>query len=96
MAKKKTTGSVKSKSKYFSKMARKFSGPQDHYSPAVARDVSLRGKTTDYTDTSVSLSNANSTAGNAGKSQFIYGDSLYATSTERGGSPTVIRRVMNL
>jgi len=93
MAKKKKKGSTKSK--MISKMAGKFAGPQSHYPPAVARDVSKRSGTTDYSS-SPSLANANTVASSAGKTQFIYGNTLYTTNTERGGSPTTVRRVMNV
>lgn len=88
MAKKKKKGSTKSK--MISRMAGKFAGPQDYYSPAVARDVSKRGGTTDYSS-SPSLENANSTANSAGKSQFIYNRKLYNVGSGRGASPTLVR-----
>lgn len=91
MAKKKKKGSI-SKSKMISKMAGKFAGPQSHYPPAVARDVSKRGETTDYSSRP-SLANANSTANSAGKSQFIYNRKLYNVGSGRGASPTLVRKM---
>ena len=91
MEKKKKKGSTKSK--MISKMAGKFAGPQSHYPPAVARDVSKRGQTTDYTDASGSLANANSTANAGGKSQFIYEGKLYNVGSGRGASPTLVRKM---
>lgn len=91
MAKKKKKGSI-SKSKMISKMAGKFAGPQSHYPPAVARDVSKRGKVVDRSG-SVSLANANSTSKGRGESEFIYKNKLYKVSEARGGSPTLVRKM---
>tara|TARA_R100000808_G_C2143497_1_gene151273 strand:- start:122 stop:403 length:282 start_codon:yes stop_codon:yes gene_type:complete len=91
MAKKKKKGSS-TKSKMISKMAGKFAGPQSHYPPAVARDVSKRGQTTDYSSRP-SLANANATASSAGKSQFVYNRKLYNTGSGRGASPTLVRKL---
>ncbi len=92
MAKKKKKSSI-SKSKMISKMAGKFAGPQSHYPPAVARDVSKRGQIKDYTDTAPSLANANATASRLRKEQFIYNRKLYSTGSGRGASPTLVRKL---
>jgi hypothetical protein len=91
MAKKKKKGSI-TKSKMISKMAGKFAGPQSHYPPAVARDVSKRGSVTDRSG-SPSLASANSSAKGQGTSEFIYNGKLYKVSEARGGTPTAVRKL---
>ena len=82
MSKKKKKG-TKSKSSMIKKMAGK-------YNSRVAGDVSLKGKTVDYSSR-ISLANANSYASSQGKSSFIYNGKVYNTSNARGGSPTQTR-----